>query len=83
MHDHVARIDQHPIAMRQALDARNGHPRVLERFHDAVRHRANMNVGTAGCDDHHVSDGGFAVEIDRDDVLGLSVVETGQNSLHQ
>ena len=39
-----------------------------------------MALRPSGGHDHEIGDGGFAVEIDGDGVLGFHVVETGEDS---
>jgi hypothetical protein len=83
MDDDVAAIHQNPIAMRQSLNPRCRLARRLEGFQDMIRHSANMDVGAAAGDDHNVGEGRLTLQIDRNDILGLGVFQSGQDSLHQ
>src|SRR5580700_321602 len=78
VNDHVARIDQHPVALRRAFDAgRNaGFVQILDH---PVGDRADMALRPAGRYDHVVADRGFIAKIDGEDVLGLHVVEAGED----
>ena len=78
MNDDVARIDQHPIAMRHAFDAgRNaGFVQILD---DPVGHRSDMALRPAGGHDHVVADRRFIAKIDGEDVLRLHIVEAGED----
>jgi hypothetical protein len=81
--DDVVRIDEHPVAMRQALDPRGREPGLLAGLDDAIGNCANVNVGATACDYHHVSEGCFAVQIDGNDVFGFRIVETCQDVPHE
>ncbi len=81
MDDDIARVDQHPVAMRQSLDPPYGDADLFQGPDHAVGDRTNMCAGAAGSDDHHVGDRGFAMQVDRDDVFGLRIFETGQDAL--
>jgi hypothetical protein len=48
-----------------------------------IGHGADVAVRPAGCDHHGVRHGALAFEIDEDDVLGLVVVELGQDQIFQ
>src|SRR5579862_245330 len=78
VNDHVTRIDQHPVALRRAFDAgRNaGFVQILDH---PVGDRADMALRPAGRHDHVVADRGFIAKIDGEDVLGLHVVEAGED----
>ena len=81
MDDDVARIDQDPVAVRQAFDVNALHAGFAEFLHHILRDRADMPVGPAGRDDHVVCDGGFAAKVDGECVLRLHVVEAGEDDL--
>ena len=76
--DHIAGIDQHPVAGAQALDADVAAAGFLQVVEQPVGDRRDVAVRTAGGDDHVVGEGRFAGDVDRDEVLGLGVVETGR-----
>jgi hypothetical protein len=81
MHDHVAGIDQHPVAIGQALDMDRLDSGFLETFGDIFRDRADMPVGPARGDDHIVGKCGFASKIDGDRFFRLHIVEAGEDQL--
>ena len=78
--DHVARIDQHPVAMRQPF-----HPRP-RRYRASLR---SLRIWSAMAPtwrfdlprghDHVVADRRLAVQVDGDCVLGLHVVQAGED----
>jgi hypothetical protein len=62
--DHVAGVDQHPVAMRHALDpeiAAAGRFQVIEK---AVGDRPDVTLGTPGCDNHVVAERRFSADVD-------------------
>jgi hypothetical protein len=73
--DDVAGVDQHPVAVGQALDAGAAVTGILERAQQVIGHRPDVALRTAGRDDHPVGDGAFVLEVDEDDVLGFLVVQ--------
>ena len=79
MDDHVADIDQHPVAGRQAFDLGLAIAVVLERAQHVVGQRADVAVRASGGDDEGIGDRRLALQVDADDVLGLLVVETLDN----
>jgi len=81
--DHVAGVDQHPVAVRQALDPGLAGAGLFQRAHQVVGDGADMAVRAPGRDDHAIGDRAFVFQVDEYDVLGLIVVETGQNEVLQ
>jgi hypothetical protein len=81
--DNIGTIYQNPLAIPQAFDARRLMVLALERADNTLSNRPDVNVGASACDDHSVGKDGFAVQVDCDDVLGLRIVETCQDSLHK
>jgi hypothetical protein len=79
--DDVAGIDQNPIGMRQALDANIALAGLFQLHRQLVGDGADMAVGAAGRDDHAVSEGGFAMEVDGDDVFRLGVFKLGKDGV--
>jgi len=73
--DHVAGIDQHPVAMRHALDPDAGQAGIAKVLEHALGHRTNMPVRPSGGHDQVVGDGRFIAQVDGGGVLGLHVVE--------
>src|SRR6202161_2572142 len=51
VNDHVARVDQHPVAMRNAFDPR-GDAGLSQILDDPVSNRTDMAVRPAGRNDH-------------------------------
>jgi hypothetical protein len=83
VHNDVAGIDQNPIGMRQALDANIALAGLLQLHRQLVGNCADMAVGAAGRDDHAVSERGFAIEVDGDDVFRLGVFKLGKDGFQQ
>lgn len=83
MDDHVARINQHPVAGPQTLDPSAAVTSVLELAHKVIGDGAHMPVGPAGGDHHHVANRGFALKVDGDDIFGFVIVERGEHELFQ
>ena len=81
MNDRVVGVEQDPIAMRQAFDARGDEAAGFQGLNEPVGNRADMDVGSSGCDDHEISEGGLAAQIDRDDVFRLGVFKTSRDRL--
>ncbi len=77
--DDVAGVDQYPVAMGHAFDPRVRHTGLGEVFQHAIGDRADMPVRPARGHYHAVRDRRFAGEIDGDGVLGLHVVEAGED----
>ena len=83
MDDHVAGVDQHPVAAGQALDPGAAVALVLERPQQPVGQGADMAVRAAGRDDQAVGDGALVLQVDEDDVLGLVLVQSSQDQVFQ
>ena len=83
MNDHVARVDQHPIALRQALDAGARKTPVLEALRQVFRRRSDVPRGPSGRHNDGIAQRGSSREIDRHDVFGLVVIEGGDNARQQ
>ena len=58
--DRVARVEQHPVVVRRALDFRLREARLAAGARNAIGDRADMDVRPPRGDDHDVGDGGFA-----------------------
>ena len=83
MDDHVARIDQHPVALLPAFDRNMRAAGPLELFDQMVRHRGELPRIGSGRDDHEIGDGTLPGEFDAHDVLGLVGVERRLDGLDQ
>src|SRR5262249_36951765 len=79
VHDDVARIDQHPIALRLPLDRYPGSAR--ERLFEMLGQRQYLARRAAARDDHMVGDRRLAGKVDRDDLLRLAILESLKNEL--
>ena len=79
MDDDVTGVDEHPVAMRHALDANVRKTGLVQVLEHAVRNSADLPIGPAGGHNHEVSDCGLAGEIDGDRVLSLHIVDSGED----
>ena len=81
VNNQVARIDQHPVGIRQALDPRAPGAKLLDPALYMIGQRSYVPGRAAGGDDHRVGKGGFPGEVQDEYVLGLVVLEARQNGL--
>jgi hypothetical protein len=72
---HVAGVDEHPVALRQALDTDVLDARVFELVHNVIGQCADVSLRAAAGDDHQVRNRGLAANIDAEDVLCLVVFQ--------
>jgi hypothetical protein len=79
MDDGVARVEQHPVVDRLALDARGAQACIAARPDDSIRDRADVGAGAAGRDDHEISQRGATYELDSDYILGLRVLKASHH----
>jgi len=77
MHHDIAGVDQHPVALRHALDPQITETLRLEPLDQLIGNGRDMAVRAAGGDDHLIGKSALAVKIDRGDVFGLGVIEAG------
>src|SRR3984885_5940490 len=63
VHDHLAQIDEHPVAVLLTFDAVRTEPRLLGLFDHALRNGAHVAVGGPASDHHEVRDVGEAAHI--------------------
>src|SRR5262249_24174931 len=75
MDQDVAGVDQHPVALLEALDAAAVQSFGLESFNHMLGQRAHLALRASGGDDHRVGDGALGLEVDRNDLLGLVRVQ--------
>lgn len=73
--DHIASIDQNPVGIRQAFDADLIDAFVLQLARDVIGEGRDVAGRAAGSDDHGIGHRRFSGERNRQDVLGLVVVE--------
>lgn len=78
MDDHIARVDEHPIALRNAFDLTALYPDLFHLSNEMIDDGPDMAIGSPGGDHHGVGDGGFALEIYNDDVFGFVVIKDRQ-----
>ena len=71
------------IEERQALDPGLSVALVLQGAQQVVGHGADMTVRTARGDDEPIGHRAFTFQVDENNVLGLVVIETGQDHLLQ
>ena len=83
MHDHIAGIDQHPVAIGHAFDMDVLDSVVLQAFQDIFRNRADVPVGPARGDDHEVGKRGFAAKVDGDRLFRLHILEAGEDQVQR
>ena len=83
VHDHVAGVDQHPVAVGQTFDVKILVTGFLQRLHDVFRNRADVPVGPARGDDHVVGKCGFAAKVDGDRFFRLHIVEAGEDHIQR
>ena len=75
MNDDIAGVDQHPVTLGQALSADGSETTLLQALDEMSGDRHNMPMGAAAGDDHGISDGRLADEVDDGHVLGLVFLE--------
>ena len=80
VHDHVARVEQHPIAVRQAFHSRRT-AGCLDLLEDVLSQRADMALRAAAGHDQRIGYGAFAPNVDGDDVLGFIFIQRVENEL--
>ena len=81
--DHVSGVDQHPIAIGQALDVQAFDSVFFQTFGDVIRNRADVPVGPARCDDHVVGKCGFAAKVYGDRFFRLHIREAGEDHIQR
>jgi hypothetical protein len=83
MDDHIARIDQHPIALRQSFDPRGPIARLFQSSREMFGCRRNVTLGPPGGDHERIAQCRPSGEVDRDDVFGFVVVEGREDARKQ
>src|SRR5260221_2628137 len=68
VHDDVAEVDQHPLAVAAALDAGDARADLLHRFLHARGERVHLPVGVTARDHHALEVGGLARDVVDHDV---------------
>ena len=83
MDDDVTRIDQHPVTVRQTLNASLAVTGFLESAQQVIRQSADVTMRAARRDDKSVCYGTLAFQVDENNILGLVVVETRQDEISE
>jgi hypothetical protein len=78
VNNHIARVDQHPVAMRYALDP-GGNAYLVQVLDDPVGDGTDMALRPAGSYDHVVADRRFVSQVYGEGVLRLHIVEAGED----
>src|SRR5690606_22703534 len=79
MDDDVAGIDQHPVGAAHSLNTRETEPGVLQRRDQMIGDSCDVSVRASRRDDHIVTECGLALQVYRDDIFCLGVIETGKD----
>ncbi|OJU56427.1 MAG: hypothetical protein BGO00_11360 [Alphaproteobacteria bacterium 62-8] len=83
MHDDIARIDQNPVALLQAIDRASAVTGFLQAPRQMFGGGGDMARRTAGGDDQRIGQRRAAFKIDRDDVFRLVVVQRFEDARDQ
>ena len=75
MNNHIAAIDQDPVADRGPFDPHIADALFFEQDSQMLSQRRQMALGAARCDNHGVGNARFAVKIDDNDIFGLVVIQ--------
>src|ERR1044071_9704218 len=75
VHDHVAEVDQHPLAGVLALDAVHARAELADALLHAVRERSDLPIGVPPRDHHALEHRGHARRVEDEDVAALDVLE--------
>jgi hypothetical protein len=79
VNDHLAGIDEDPVAVRHALDPEVALSAGLELVDQMIGDGPDVTVRTAGSDHHAIGNGCLTVKIDCHDIFGLGIVKLGQD----
>jgi hypothetical protein len=72
MHDHIAVVDDEPLAQRIAIHGMGSYVVVFfEARLDFARDGLDVRLGGAGTDDKKIGEAGNTTQIKRDDILGF------------
>ena len=75
VHDHVGRVDQHPVGLGQPFEPHRTVAFALDPLGELLRHGRDLASRSTRGDDHVVGNARLAGERDRDDVLRLILVQ--------
>ena len=75
MDDHVARIDQNPIAQRHPFNPCLADTAFFELLDQLIGDGADVTLGTAGGDNHVIAKRRFPCQVDADDIVSLGVLK--------
>ena len=81
MDDQIARIDQHPVTGRLALNPGIAHAGLLEGLGDLIGERTDMARRAARRDDHSIGKLALPRQLDHDNIFGLVIIEGFENAL--
>ena len=81
VHQHVAGVDQHPVAMTSAFDGNGARSEFLHLFNNMIGHRRDLPLRGPGSDYHVVRDAGLTCKIDDDHVVGFVAVQRSLDRL--
>jgi hypothetical protein len=73
MYDNVTRIDQDPVAMRQAFHAKFAVSAVFQRLSQLLRARADRPVRAPGRNDHVIAYRRLSMQVDRHHIFVFCV----------
>ena len=83
MDDHVARVDQHPVACLAPFGLAQDTRILLQPFDQLVGDCDHLPCRAARTDDHEIGHLGLAVQVDGHDILGLVLGEGGKGTLQK
>ena len=75
MDDHIARVDQNPIAQRHPFNPCLADALLFQLLDQLIGDGTHMTLGTAGGDNHIIAKRRFPGQVDADNVIGLGVLE--------
>jgi len=75
VHDDIAGIDQHPVALGQAFNLGGAFSNGLEFAQKLIGHGANMPIGPAGGYNHEIANRRPSMQIYGDNALGFGVFQ--------
>ena len=83
MNNDIARVDHHPVRLRQTFDTRGCVARLLDPFCQFLGESRHLTGRPSRGDDEIIGQRGFAPKIDGYDLFSLVVVQRGLNELEK
>ncbi len=83
VYDYITRINQHPVAMRHALDPASAIALLLERTQQMIGDGRDMTVRTPTRNHHVIGEGGFSGQIYGNNLLGFVIIKASENQIKQ